>query len=300
MLEPMVKNTQKKEDTLKEWVQSMGNLPSNSLILLLGLEVVEDPGSGASDLARLVYLDPALALKVYRQASSAAYGGKPPENITQAIMRTGFESVKEVITLFLKVAKFASFSPTEKSIFDDLWTHSVLSGIAAYHILKKSNIRSKEMLEKARMIGLFHDAGRFGLLTCDPERHEKVVQGPLQGHLGSPHRERMVFGFTHEELGGAMARKWNMGIEMEWVLSSHHFPIRAPREFKSVHLAHLADWAALKIQDEWFPGLRDPERSSLRILGIKPQDLRISIAGTKKEWEETKEYLRESSPLKQG
>ena len=87
--------------------------------------------------------------------------------------------------------------------------------------------------------------------ATDPERYAQSTQGPEPGHLGGPGREQQVFGLDHELLGRALARKWNLGTEVEWVLGGHHFPSRTPQEFKGPQLICLADWVALKCQEEW-------------------------------------------------
>lgn len=289
----------KTNEELAGWVRAASALPAHPLVLLLAAEVIHNPDAGAKDLEEILSLDPAVAMKVLRLSASAAYGGEAAETLLLALMRIGFSSIGDVLRVFSKLQKQGTFSPQARKIYHDLWAHSVLTGLAAREIFRRAGVNNQEMLERAKMAGLVHDMGRLLLLAGAPERHELVIHGTLNGHMGSPTREAKVFGFDHQELGRAAGDTWNLGEEMTLVLSAHHKGTLPAKEFILPHLVHLADWVALKIQDEWQPDLEDPDRTSIRVLRLDPKELRLSIGAVRQQWKKIKEFLEEAAPMGQ-
>ncbi len=293
------KETPKTKSRLASWVRAASALPAHHLVLLLANEVIHNPDSGAKDLEEWISLDPAVAMKVLRLSASAAYGGESAETLLLALMRVGFTSIEGVLRVFSKLQKQGSFSPKAQKVYQDLWAHSVLSGLAAREIFRRAGVTNQEMLDRARMAGLLHDMGRLLLLAGAPERHELVTHGTLNGHLGSPSREEKVFGFDHQDLGRAAGDAWNLGEEMTLVLSAHHKGSLPGKEFILPHLVHLADWAAVKIQDEWQPDLEDPDQASIKALHLDPKELRLSLTAVRHQWKEIQEKLEEAAPMEQ-
>ncbi len=293
------KNSPKAKEDLSGWVRAASALPAHQVVLLLANEVIHNPDAGAKDLEEILALDPAVAMKVLRLSASAAYGGECAETLLLALMRIGFTAAGDVLKVFSKLQKQGTFSPRAQKVFQDLWAHSVISGLAAREIFRRAGVTNQEMLDRARLAGLLHDMGRLLLLAGAPERHELVIHGNLNGHLGSPAREAKVFGFDHQELGRAAGDAWNLGEEMTLVLCAHHKGTLPGKEFILPHLAHLADWVAVKIQDEWQPDLEDPEQASLQALHLDPKELRLSITAVKHQWKNVLEHLEEATPLEQ-
>ncbi len=292
--------TERGSDARKElagWVRAASALPAHPLLLLLATEVIQTPDAGAKDLEKILALDPAVAMKILRLSASAAYGGEAADTLLLALMRVGFRAIEDVLKVFTKLQKQGTFSPKARKVYEDLWEHSVLTSLAAREILRRTGVTSQETLERARLAGLLHDIGRLLLLAGDPEEHELVIHGSINGHLGSPAREIRVFGFDHQELGRAAGEVWNLGEEMTLVLSAHHKEYLPSKENTLPHLIHLADWVAVKIQDEWQPDLEDPDRNSIRALRLPPRELRLTINAVRHEWKGIREYLEESSPL---
>ena len=284
---------------MEGWLRAASALPAHHVVLLLANEVIHNPDAGAKDLEEVLALDPAVAMKVLRLSASAAYGGECAETLLLALMRIGFTAAGDVLKVFSKLQKQGTFSPRAQKVYQDLWAHSVISGLAAREIFRRAGVTNQEMLDKARLAGLLHDMGRLLLLAGAPERHELVIHGNLNGHLGSPARETKVFGFDHQELGRVAGDTWNLGEEMTLVLSAHHKESLPGREFILPNLAHLADWVALKIQDEWQPDLEEPSQASLKALHLDPKELRLSIAAVKHQWKKVVEYLEEATPMEQ-
>ncbi len=287
-------------EKLEGWLWAASALPAHHVVLLLANEVIHNPDAGAKDLEEVLALDPAVAMKILRLSASAAYGGECAETLLLAIMRIGFDATGDVLKVFSKLQKQGTFSPKAQKVYQDLWTHSVLSGLAAREIFRRAGVTNPEMLDRARLAGLLHDMGRLLLLAGAPERHELVIHGNLNGHLGSPAREAKVFGFDHQELGRVAGDAWNLGEEMTLVLAAHHKGSLPSREFILPHLAHLADWVAVKIQDEWQPDLEDPDQNSLKALRLDPKELRLSITAVKGQWKKVVESLEEATPMEQG
>jgi len=122
---------------------------------------VETPDAGASELAKLIQRDMALAGQVMRVANSAVYARRSPVvTLPQAIAWLGIREIRNIaFAVALKGQVFAStYFRNEMS---DLWRESVITGLFAQEIarLKRRNV------ESAYLCGLLHRAGMAVILN---------------------------------------------------------------------------------------------------------------------------------------
>ena len=74
--------------------------------------------------------------------------------------------------------------------------------------------------------GLLHDMGRIVLSQKLPAEFEKVLQAKRQAGIPQLQAEQAVLKLTHGDIGGWLARKWNLPVPFVEVLRLHHFPLR--------------------------------------------------------------------------
>ena len=74
-----------------------GELPSPKGVALAILELCRKDDATIAEVARIAQTDPALASRLIRQANSAAHGGgRPVASVTEAIMRLGMGTVRNL------------------------------------------------------------------------------------------------------------------------------------------------------------------------------------------------------------
>ena len=67
-------------------------------ILMRVLDLINNPEISAREITELIELDPTMSAKVLKLANSSLYGsGKDINDIKGAIVRIGFDNVKEIV-----------------------------------------------------------------------------------------------------------------------------------------------------------------------------------------------------------
>ncbi|HEC74079.1 MAG TPA: HDOD domain-containing protein [Methylophaga aminisulfidivorans] len=124
------------------------------------LSMANDPNSNASDMAKLIESDPALAGHVMRIANSAAY--TPMSNLVslqQAIARLGMGIISEIALTAVIGAKLFN-TPGYESYVEKQWRHALATSLWAKEIARQSRAN----VEVAFLTGLLHSIGRPAII----------------------------------------------------------------------------------------------------------------------------------------
>ena len=164
----------------------------------------------------LLRVDPALSGEILRVSNSALYGmSRQVETVGHAVVILGGDAVKR-LALTVALGRFSHQFMRHEGL-RACWNHSVACAIGAQAIADLLYLPA----DVAYTVGLLHDIGRFGLLAAYPAEY-----GPYQeanrGRPTSLEREREAFGCDHCQIGGWLAREWNLPQEVREVIEGHH------------------------------------------------------------------------------
>jgi len=227
-------------------LESIEDLPSLPVVIMRLTDAIEDSNSSAVDVARIMEDDPAIMARVLKMVNSAFYSGslasEPITNAQQAIVRLGYEAVRNVA---LTSSVFDIFCEEHAQAFNrmEFWRHCISVGIVANVIYDYSTVRSKIQRDSLALGGLLHDMGKiiqeqyfyslFTQVLTFAEEHER----PLY------QIEESVFRIDHSEIGAWLGRTWRLNPELIACIEFHHHPMRAPAEYREmVCLVHIADY----------------------------------------------------------
>lgn len=241
------------------------------------IRIVNDPKSSASDLKKLIEIDPPLTARILRVANSAYYASRMEVSaIQQAIVRIGFNALLE-LALSQKVCSiFEKDEPIGIYSRRSLWKHSV-----AVSLLGKLIFR-REFGEKGETIfvgGLLHD---LGIIVEDQFFQDDFIQ--LQREMSHnvinlTDAEGKVLGITHTDIAKAIANNWNLPKELVFAMGCHHNPKEAPKEFsRIVTTLYIADYSCQEMGIGYGDApLRDETvfQECLNKLDIKPHALEL-------------------------
>ena len=119
-------------------IRNIKNLPTLPVIVSRVLEVADDSGSSANELADIVSKDMSVSAKVLNLANSAFYGfSRRITTIPQAVVVLGFDTVR---SLALSVSVFETLKQTTDDVSFDreaFWIHSIGCGTSARLIESK-------------------------------------------------------------------------------------------------------------------------------------------------------------------
>ena len=226
--------------TVKEVVDSVGELVSLPETYVKINELLDDPDATAADLGKVISQDPALTARMLRIANSPFYGmSREIDNISKAVRVIGMQKIHDLV-LATSVAKAFNGLPNDLVTLKNFWTHCIYCGLIAKALAVSSKHESAETLFAA---GMLHDIGQLVIFNKLPELSHKVltdaIEDPTEPEIYA--LERQFMGFDHCQVGGELARKWNLPKLLQECIEFHHEPDQAqefPREVAIIHIAN--------------------------------------------------------------
>ena len=185
-------------------------LPTLPQIALKVIEVVEDEGSDAEQIAKLVAMDPALSARLLRVANSSIYRGSVPiEHLLSAVSRLGSKLVRNLVSALVVLHVFRTESKVFKARMHRLWAHSV-------EVAATSQVLARRVThldpEEALLAGLLHDIGVLPILSRASRLPELA---------NAHHAVEQVITALHTSIGKRILRAWNFRPELIAVAAKH-------------------------------------------------------------------------------
>ncbi|MGB4598853.1 MAG: HDOD domain-containing protein [Trichlorobacter sp.] len=201
---------------LEQIIMAAGDLPTIPIVATKVMQLMEDETATADDLAKVVASDPAVAARVLKISNSSFYGcQRQIQTLPHAIMMLGFVTLKSVVVAASVKQVYHPFGLTEKL----LWEHSFGAGLAARIIATDTRLVNAE---EAFLGGLFHDLGKIIMNFLDKDKFQEVMQRCYNDGIGFEQAERMLFPYTHEEVGALVIKKWNFPDHLMKAVRAHH------------------------------------------------------------------------------
>ncbi len=200
------------------------------------MEVIHDPNSGASDLAKIFEIDQTSSANLLRIANSVYYNtaGICVDNTRTAIVRVGYKKAQEIVMS----ATVCDLFKDETMIVDysrrDLWKNSIAVAIAnrmIYTDIYKSDESYPYLAGLLRNIGIvfldqfLHNHGFRDVISKRYNNETVLIE-----------EEKKYLGITHEEIGEKVADEWNFSYELKYIIANHH-----TREEANKDLERLVD-----------------------------------------------------------
>lgn len=234
-------------------------LPTLPEIALRVRELMAQPDCSATQLARLISSDAALAARLLKVANSSSYRGhKTIDNIQTAITRLGMQLVRSLVT---QLALLQSLHGSNADIGRQLAVLSRHSLEIGAHCHALAQHYTKLDPEEALLAGLVHDIGKLPLLL------RLHALGGGTGEMADQLARRL-----HGRVGAMVLEAWHFTPEMVAVAAGHEDvqrnPYGAPDYTDMVLLAHLLLHLRQNRQLSWAEPL-----PVFRKLRISPQQM---------------------------
>jgi putative nucleotidyltransferase with HDIG domain len=230
-------------DNVRQYVRKITKLPTLPAIAQEILGLVNNDLITVDKLEKIIENDPAITAKVLSVSNSAYFGMKSPtKSLGNAIMRIGFNNVKNVAIGVSLMTVMEDGSKDRALDYSRIFNHSVTVGFMARMMTKEIKCRVSEGI---LMDGILHDIGYLILSKYFSDDYKKVLEDYKQtGSLLES--EESVFGFTHAEIGHWLAEKWKLPSNVMDTISYHHKPSLVKKNHKRVALIHIADYISSK------------------------------------------------------
>ncbi|MBI4384502.1 MAG: HDOD domain-containing protein [Nitrospinae bacterium] len=202
-------------------VKGSPKLSSPPEIILKINEVVDDPESTFEEIAQVIKADTSLSAQLLKMVNSAFFNFPSRiDSISHAVSVIGMQQLKDLALSICIVGSFGKISPGKVDM-RKFWGHSLGCAVAARVIAIHCRESNPEQFYLA---GILHDIGRLILFNNFPDLAAEVEECHEVGANFLYEAERAVLGFTHSELGAALARAWNLPSFLEEAIACHHDP----------------------------------------------------------------------------
>jgi HD-like signal output (HDOD) protein len=223
--------------SVRELIDSVGNLISLPDVYFRVREVINDSNSTMVDVANAVACDPNITARLLRVANSPFFGlTSKIETVTRAVNTLGTRQVHDIVLATSIVRTFYGISNDVMNM-DVFWYNSVYCGVAARILATRCKVRDSERLF---VEGLLRDIGHLVMYLKIPDQaQQSLVYANDQGQ--ALYRvERELIGFDYAEVGGALMNHWKLPDSLGDAVRWHPQPEKAqssPIEAAIVHIA---------------------------------------------------------------
>jgi putative nucleotidyltransferase with HDIG domain len=222
-------------------VQGVGGLVTLPNVFIRINQLVEDPNSSTADIAKAVSQDPSFTVRLLKVANSPFYGfSSTIDTVSKAVSVIGTSQIRN-LALSMSVASTFAGLPNNLVSMENFWRHSLYCALTARILARQARKCDPEALFTA---GLLHDIGELIIFNRLPEQAKDSLLLVLDHVDDFPvyQAERQIIGFDHAQVGGELARQWNLPPLLEECIAYHHSigeAKRHPRETALVHLANI-------------------------------------------------------------
>ncbi|HDQ14788.1 MAG TPA: HDOD domain-containing protein [Sediminispirochaeta sp.] len=226
------------EEIVKE-IDDLPQFPDNIIQLQ---NLINDPDSEISSIARQISTDPSLTADLLKVVNSAQFMlPKRVDNIVEAVKLVGLRGLKNLL-----------YSYGTQQILNQemkwLWNHSYKTAYYAYNLARNFK-RKKDLLDDAYVGGILHDIGKIIFSEVHPHLLEKISSFCDERNINRELFEDLSAGLNHAEIGGKVAEKWNFPPSLIEAIRYHHEPLDCdPVRKDVVYTVYLAN-ALVNIED---------------------------------------------------
>ncbi|MCB2181402.1 MAG: HDOD domain-containing protein [Desulfobulbaceae bacterium] len=247
-------------------LREVKNLPTLPGIISKLTKMAEDPDTTTEQMGKVISKDHILAAKLLKLVNSAFYGfPQKISSLNSALILLGFNVVKSLIIS-------SSIFELMESQDMELWEHSLGCAVVCSVLAKRLEVSDPEEVSTA---GLIHDIGKVAIkmeLKSEFDSISKIVQDKQISRLEA---ERELLGLDHAEVGGWLAKSWNLPAKLVEPIACHHSPKDAKDEDMATAIIHFSDILIRGLgyghgDDIWVPPL---SKTAWELLGLSAEDL---------------------------
>lgn len=275
------------EDIIERIVLKTIDIPPLPPVAMKVMGLIQDDYSSLSTLEEIISRDQGFSSRLLRIANSPYYGrDRKIENISQAIMLIGFETLKSLVIATSVRDLHRRFGVFEQK----LWEHSLGVGLCSSLVAMVTTLGTPD---EALVCGIIHDIGKTVINNTLPEVYVKIYEKMQKEGRTIKDIEDEVLGFNHTIIGNLIAKKWKLPEKMEMVITYHHeypYPSHEDPAFADVcNIIRVSDQICLKLGI----GLIEPIdiKIDYESLGMNEDALNELIGLFKIKFENQKEFL---------
>lgn len=230
-------------NAIEKVIKKIDKLPEVFYIAVKVSQMLDDPDVNAQELGRTISLDQSLTTQILKLCNSAHYGfSRNITSIHDAIVKMGFKTLKSLVFMAVSHGTLSKELQGYSLGKGDLWKNSISCAVYAKQLAIMTNYKDPELAFTA---GLLRDIGKLMIHEYVGVNYNTIVEKVTSDNISFCDAEKEILGFSHTEIGSAMAKKWNFPNVLVDVIKYHHIPELAIEQGcedpKLVSLVHVAD-----------------------------------------------------------
>jgi putative nucleotidyltransferase with HDIG domain len=224
------------DDPIRLFIQKITKLPTLPAIAQEVLNLTFDDSVSIRRLEGIIENDPPIASRILSVSNSAFFGiEKPNESIGNAIVRIGFDNVRQIALGIALLSVFRNGTRSHPLDPVQIFKHSVAVGMIARFLAIQFKRHDQNEIFAC---GILHDLGILVMNSYAEEMYFRVIDS-MQREESLLDAETRVLGFTHTTVGAWLAEKWNLPDAVLATIRFHHDPLLS--NSKQIALIYLAD-----------------------------------------------------------
>ena len=201
-------------------------LPSFPAVITEAMEKIRDPNSSASDIARIIALDPGISVRVLSMANSPAFSPtKEVENLNQAVALIGLAQM-ETLLLSAIVSSATPRQVINGYVPPRFWLAAARRGILARalgpFIRRRHNYTAQE--SEVFTAGFLQDMAIPFLAQAMPEEYGRILERWHTEGGRLDRLERESFDWDHAEVATWICQHWSLPENIASAIGGHHEP----------------------------------------------------------------------------
>lgn len=247
--------------TVADLVDRAGDLAALPQVVMQVIELTGSANATAGEIERVVGSDQALTARILTLANSSYYGlPRRISSIREAVVFLGFKTVRNLAMTVTSFNLFLGKSDAQSLTRRDLWKHSLNAGLCGKLIV--SAVPNTGISEEVFTAALLHDIGKMPMIQYLPGLFTRAVTAAHDRRVAFHHVEGDFLPYTHAEVGGALATRWNLPPVLVEAIRCHHAPDQAVGDPKTCAVVCLANDLANAFGSAPAPGESKPARPS--------------------------------------
>ncbi len=183
---------------------------------------LDDPTKGALDLAKIIDLDAGLATRILRLVNSAFYSFSANiTSISHAVSIIGATELRNLVLTTVVIERFSNL-PNGLVSMDEFWSISVKC--ALYSRSLGQHHKNCAKMDSLFICGLLHRIGLIIIYSKLPELARSAILLSDEQAISEAEAQEELLGFNYADVGGALARQWQLPDVIQATLKNHLNP----------------------------------------------------------------------------
>ena len=226
------------DDGLCRRIAGMETLPVLPSLYNQIVSALTDPQGSVETTGAIIARDIAMTAKILQLVNSAFFGlARDVTSPSEAVVYLGMDIIRALV---LTIGIFNQFdgSSASKALLEDLYTHSMQTGILARDVALDANL-SRRQVDDAFTAGLLHDLGKLMIASNDSWRAPLQTRRSSDVEAGLAQTRHLN---EHGPIGGYLIGLWGLPMNIVEAVAFHHTPGScSPMDFDVLGAVHVAN-----------------------------------------------------------